>query len=169
MIELIHSPTNTIVDMQIPRWDRIYYFAFTATVFALASFVGLFAFPLVELMNDENGEVARKTLLEDGQGHILLLSLLPLVLAGSTLLVVPKHGLPDRSAKINLWISTFLIYVFVILFIFVDGILFVPTAILMTAAAVGSEVTRRERKIFAGSPTESKSSGGGGKRRRNKG
>jgi hypothetical protein len=155
--------------MKMPRWDRIYFFTFSATTFALASFVALFALPIVEVTNNETGHRVSKTLLGDGQTGLMMLSFLPVILAGSSLLVVPKHGLPDRPAKINLWISTFLIYVFVVLFIFVNGILFIPTAILITAAAVGSQVRRRERKIFAKSPEESKSGRGGGKRRRNKG
>jgi hypothetical protein len=68
-----------------------------------------------------------------------------------------------------LWVATFLIYVFVALFILINGILFVPTAIMMTAAAVGSQVRRRNRTIYAKSPAESKSGLGGGKRRRDKG
>lgn len=155
--------------MKMPRWDRIYFFAFTATAFAVASFLSLLVVPLVEITNSETGEIITRTIVEDGQINIFWLSILPVVLAGSTLLVVPKDGNPDRAAKINLWISTFLIYVFVVLFIFIDGILFFPTAILMTAAAVGSQVRRRDRKIFAKSPEESKSGRGGGKRNRNKG
>jgi hypothetical protein len=155
--------------MKFPRWDRIYFFAFSASAFAVASFLGLFVIPLVEITNTETGDVSSRTLLEDGQGSLLWLSLLPVVLSGSTLLVLPRYGRPDRAAKINLWISTFLIYVFVILFILVNGILFLPTAILITAAAVGAMVRRRERTVFAKSAEESKSGRGGGKRRRNKG
>ena len=39
----------------------------------------------------------------------------------------------------------------------------------MTAAAVGSQVRRRKRTVFAESVAESKSGLGGGKRRRKKG
>jgi hypothetical protein len=154
--------------MKMPRWDRIYFFTFTATAFAAASFAALFVLPIVEVTNIETGDIVNKTIWGDGQTKLVLVSILPVILSGSALLVVPKYDLPDRAAKINLWISTFLIYVFVILFIFVNGILFIPTAILMTAAAVGSQVQRRERKIFAKSPEESKSGLGGGKRNRNK-
>ncbi len=155
--------------MTVPRWDRIYYFVFLAAVFALTGFLALFLVPLVQITSSETGEVTQKTLLADGQTNILVFSLLPLALAGSALLVVPRDGIPDRAAKINLWISTFLIYVFVVMFIFVNGVLFIPTAIFLTAAAVGAQVRRRERKIFARMPEESKSGRGGGKRRRNKG
>jgi len=155
--------------MKMPRWDRIYFFVFSAMSFAVASFGALFVIPLVELTNNETGEVINKTLLDDGQSSVVLVSLLPIVLTASALWVIPKDGNPDKAAKINLWISTFLVYVFVVLFIFVNGIIFFPTAILMTAAAVGSMVRRRERKIFAKAPEESKSGRGGGKRRRNKG
>ncbi|NQW19184.1 MAG: hypothetical protein HQ477_00450 [Chloroflexi bacterium] len=153
--------------MTMPRWDRIYFFVFSATSFALLSFTALLVIPLVEITDSETGEGIRKTLIADGQSRLLLLSLLPIALSGSALLVVPKDGIPDRAAKINLWVSTFLIYVFVILFILVNGVLFFPTAILMTAAAVGASVRRRKRTIFAKSPDESKSGDGGGKRRRN--
>ncbi|MDG0866331.1 hypothetical protein [Candidatus Lucifugimonas marina] len=154
--------------MKMPRWDRIYFFVFTATAFAVASFLSLLVLPLVELTNPETGEVFTRTIVEDGQMNIFWLSILPVVLSGTTLLVVPKNGMPDRAGKINLWVSMFLIYVFVVLFIFINGILFFPTAILMTAAAVGSQVRRRERKVFAKKPEESKSGRGGGKRNRNK-
>jgi hypothetical protein len=155
--------------MSFRQWDRIYFFVFAATAFAVASFTGLFVLPLVQLTDLETGEIVDVTLLADGQTNILLLSVLPVALAGSALLVVPKDGIPDTAAKINLWVSTFLIYVFVVLFIFINGILFIPTAIMMTAAAVGSMVRRRNRTIYAISPAESKSGRGGGKRRRNKG
>ncbi len=155
--------------MKLPRWDRIYFFVFTATVFAVAAFGALFVFPMVVIENAETSEQIIITLLEDGQSRLLWLSLLPVVLAGSALLVVPKSGLPDRPAKINLWISTILIYVFVVLFMSLIGILFIPTAIIMTAASVGAQVRRRKRTVFAKSPQESKSGRGGGKRNRNKG
>ncbi|HCI86904.1 MAG TPA: hypothetical protein DHV68_08680, partial [Dehalococcoidia bacterium] len=87
---------------------------------------------------------------------------------GSVLWAVPKREKPDPAAKINIWVSTFLVYVFVVMMIFVNGVLFIPTAMFMTAAAVGSQVSRRERTIFAKSPSESKSGRGGGKRRHNK-
>jgi len=153
----------------MPRWDRIYFFVFTATAFAVASFLSLLVLPLVEITNSETGEIVTKTIFEDGQTNIFWISILPVALSGTALFVIPKDGNPDKAGKINIWVSTFLIYVFVVLFIFINGILFFPTAILMTAAAVGSQVRRRERKIFAKSPEESKSGRGGGKRNRNKG
>ena len=155
--------------MNIRSWDRIYFFTFTAAVFALAGFLALLFIPLVQIENLETGEVLRLTLLQDGQNGLLLLSLLPVALTGSALLVVPKNGQPDRVAKINLWISTFLVYVFVVLFIYVNGILFIPAAILMTAAAVGSQVRRRNRTVYAKMPSELESRPGGVKRDRRKG
>ena len=154
--------------MKLPRWDRIYFFTFSAAGFAVLAFLALLVIPLVQIQDVETGELVQLTLLEDGQTGLLLLGLLPVALAGSALLVVPKNGQPDRAAKINLWISTFLIYVFVIMFIFVNGILFIPTAILMTAAAVGSQIRRRDRTVFAKMPQKPKSSRGGGKRNRDK-
>lgn len=154
--------------MKTRRWDRIYVFVFSATAFAALSVASLFAVPLVETTNVETGEIIRTTLAADGQYQLILVSTLPVFLAGSALWVTPKDGIPDKAAKINLWVATFLIYVFVVLFILVNGILFFPTAILMTAAAVGSQVRRRKRTIFAKLPIESKSGLGGGKRRRNK-
>ena len=155
--------------MKTRRWDRIYVFVFSATAFATLSVASLFAVPLVETTNVETGEIVRTTLAADGQYQLILVSLLPVFLSGSALWVIPKDGIPDKAAKINLWVATFLIYVFVVLFILSNGILFFPTAILMTAAAVGSQVRRRKRTIFAELPTESKTGLGGGKRRRNKG
>ena len=154
--------------MTTRRWDRIYVFVFSATSFAALSFASLFVVPLVEITDAETGEIVRKTLAADRQYQLILISMLPVFLAGSALWVIPKDGMPDRAAKINLWVATFLIYVFVVLFILVNGILFFPTAILMTAAAVGSQVRRRKRTIFSESPAESKSGLGGGKRRRRK-
>ena len=155
--------------MKMPRWDRIYFFVFSATSFAALSFAALFVVPLVELTNSDTGEIVRTTLAADGQYQLILVSTLPVFLAGSALWVVPKDGIPDRAAKINIWVATLLIYVFVVLFILVNGILFFPTAIFMTAAAVGSQVRRRKRTVFAESPAESKLGLGGGKRQRNKG
>jgi hypothetical protein len=154
--------------MKMPGWDRIYFFVYIGFLFALLGFASLFVIPISEIENPETGEIVSKTFLENGQIGLLLLSLLPAALAGSVLLVVPRDSQPDKTAKINIWVSTFLIYVFVVSFIFVNGILFVPTAILMTAAAVGSQVRRRERRVFARPGEGSKSGRGGGKRRRNK-
>ena len=135
---------HTILNMKLPYWDRIYFFVFMATVFAAVSYVSMLMLPLVELQDPESAEVTTVTLLADGQTQLLLLCLLPIVLSVSALLATPRHHQPDRAGKVNIWISTILVYVFVILFIFVSGILFLPTAIMLTAAAVGSHVRRRE-------------------------
>ncbi len=135
---------HTILTMKLPSWDRIYFFVFMATVFAAVSYVSMLMLPLVELQDPESAEVTTVTLLADGQTQLLLLCLLPIVLSVSALLATPRHHQPDRAGKVNIWVSTILVYVFVILFIFVSGILFLPTAIMLTAAAVGSHAKRRE-------------------------
>ena len=135
---------HTILNMKLPYWDRIYFFVFMATVLAAVSYVSMLMLPLVELQDPESAEVTTVTLLADGQTQLLLLCLLPIVLSVSALLATPRHHQPDRAGKVNIWVSTILVYVFVILFIFVSGILFLPTAIMLTAAAVGSHVRRRE-------------------------
>jgi len=158
--------------MKMPRWDRIYFFAFSATTFAVLGYVVLLVVPLIEITSSDTQEVTRRTLLADGQGLPMLISLLPVVLTAGTLLAIPKDGPPTRSGKVNLWLSTFLIYVYVIItpitppYVLVS-ILFVPAAILITAAAVGAQVRRRT----PGSRTteQSMSGRGGGKPRRNKG
>ncbi|MCI0834821.1 MAG: hypothetical protein J4N66_08605 [Chloroflexi bacterium] len=156
--------------MTLPRWDRIYFFAFSATVFAVLGYMVLLFVPLIERVSSTDGEPnvhTRLTLLATGQVTPVLLSLLPVVVTAGTLLAIPRYGQPNRSGKINLWLSTVLIYVFVVISIWSVGILFAPSAILLTAAAVGSLVRRRG----PGSRTaqESKSGRGGGKRRRNRG
>ena len=135
---------HTILNMKLPYWDRIYFFVFMATVLAAVSYVSMLMLPLVELQDPESAEVTTVTLLADGQTQLLLLCLLPIVLSVSALLATPRHHQPDRAGKVNIWVSTILVYVFVILFIFVSGILFLPTAIMLTAAAVGSHGKRRE-------------------------
>ena len=155
--------------MRLPRWDRIYFFAFSATVFAALAYLVLLFVPLMERVSSTDGGPnvhTRLTLLADGQIVPLVVSLLPVVVTAGTLLAIPRYGQPNRSGKINLWLSTLLVYVFVILLILSIGIFFAPSAILLTAAAVGSLVRRRG----PGSQMvqESKSGRGGGKRRRNK-
>ena len=159
--------------MRWPRWDRIYFFAFFASVFAVLGYLVILFVPLIEVVTVTNiestpmEESTRRTLLADGQVLPLLVSLLPVVVFGGTLFAIPRNGQPDRSGKINLWLTTFLVYVFVAISILSVGILFVPSAILITAAAVGSQVRRRgSRSQLA---PESKSGIGGGKRRRNRG
>ncbi|MCH8115866.1 MAG: hypothetical protein IIB25_10330 [Chloroflexi bacterium] len=153
--------------MTLPRWDRIYFFAFFATVFAVLGYLVILFYPMMSVSSSEFEGVRRRTLLATGQVTPVLLSLLPVVVTAGTLLAIPRYGQPNRSGKINLWLSTFLVYVFVVISIWSVGILFAPSAILLTAAAVGSLVRRRG----PGSRTaqESKSGRGGGKRRRNKG
>ena len=152
--------------MRLPRWDRIYFFAFSATVFAVLGYMVLLFVPLMSVVSSEFEGVERRTLLADGEVVPLLVSLLPVVVTAGTLLAIPRYGQPNRSGKINLWLSTLLVYVFVILLIVSIGILFAPTAILLTAAAVGSLV--RRRGPGSQMAQESKSGRGGGKRRRNK-
>ena len=152
--------------MTFPRWDRIYFFAFSATVFAALGYLVLLFVPLIERVSSTDGEPnvhTRLTLLASGQVVPVLLSLLPVVVTASTLLALPRDRQPGRTGKVNLWLSTFLVYVFVVISIWSVGILFAPSAILLTAAAVGSLVRRRG----PGSRTaqESKSGRGGGKRR----
>ena len=155
--------------MKLPRWDRNYYFVVFAAFSAAIAYLILLFVPLTETVYTDSAEVVRGTLLAEGEVLPLLFSLVPLAVAGGALLVVPKSGATDRTVRANLWLSTFVTYVFIVLAIFSVGILFVPSAIFMTAAAVGSQVRRRESRVFAGSPGESKSGLGGGKRRRNKG
>ena len=152
--------------MTLPRWDRIYFFAFSATVFAVLGYMVLLFVPLMSVVSSEFEGVERRTLLADGEVVPLLVSLLPVVVTAGTLLAIPRYGQPNLSGKINLWLSTLLVYVFVILLIVSIGILFAPTAILLTAAAVGSLV--RRRGPGSQMAQESKSGRGGGKRRRNK-
>ena len=152
--------------MTLPRWDRIYFFAFSATVFAVLGYMVLLFVPLMSVVSSEFEGVERRTLLADGEVVPLLVSLLPVVVTAGTLLAIPRYGQPNRSGKINLWLSTLLVYVFVILLIVSIGILFAPSAILLTAAAVGSLV--RRRGPGSQMAQESKSGRGGGKRRRNK-
>ena len=153
--------------MKMPSWDRIYFFVFMATVFAAVSYVSMLVLPLVELQDLESGEVVAVTLLADGQTQLFLLCLVPIVLSVSALLATPRHHQPERAGKVNIWMSTIVVYVFVILFIFVNGILFLPTAIMLTAAAVGSHVRRREDRPAKAS-AELSSGRGGGKRSRNR-
>lgn len=153
--------------MKMPRWDRIYIFAFSATTFAVLGYVVLLVVPLIEITSSDTQEVTRRTLLADGQGLPMLISLLPVVLTAGTLLAISKDGPPTRSGKVNLWLSTLMIYVYVIISILSVGILFVPAAILITAAAVGAQV--RRRTPGARTPEQSMSGRGGGKPRRNKG
>ena len=152
--------------MRLPRWDRIYFFAFSATVFAVLGYMVLLFVPLMSVVSSEFEGVERRTLLADGEVVPLLVSLLPVVVTAGTLLAIPRYGQPNRSGKINLWLSTLLVYVFVILLIVSIGILFAPSAILLTAAAVGSLV--RRRGPGSQMSQESKSGRGGGKRRHNK-
>jgi len=60
------------------------------------------------------------------------------------------------------------LYLFIGLQIEYAGIVFVPTVVMMTAAAVGSMVSRKGRRGSVGSEAGSKSGRGGGKRKRNK-
>ena len=54
--------------MKMPRWDRIYFFAFSATTFAVLGYVVLLVVPLIEITSSDTQEVTRRTLLADGQG-----------------------------------------------------------------------------------------------------
>jgi hypothetical protein len=155
--------------MKKSRWDRIYIFVFSSASFAVASFMALLVIPTVEIPATETREAIQLTLLDNGEIGQLLINLFPVILTVNALFAVPKDGIPDKAAKINLWVSLFVIYLFIALQINAVGILFAPTAILMTAAAVGAQVRRRKRTVFATSPEESKSGKGGGKRRRKKG
>ncbi|MCI0872342.1 MAG: hypothetical protein J4O07_11060, partial [Chloroflexi bacterium] len=76
--------------MTLPRWDRIYFFAFSATVFAVLGYMVLLFVPLMSVVtvsvvtvtNVETvpiEEVTRRTLLATGQVTPVLLSLLPVV------------------------------------------------------------------------------------------
>ena len=153
--------------MTLPRWDRIYFFAFFATVFAVLGYLVILFYPMMSVSSSEFEGVRRRTLLATGQVTPVLLSLLPVVVTASTLLALPRDRQPGRTGKVNLWLSTFLVYVFVVISIWSVGILFAPSAILLTAAAVGSMVRRRgPRSQLAQQP---KSGRGGGKRRRNRG
>ena len=150
--------------VKLPRWDRIYFVVFLATILAVAAYAVVLFAPLIQMSSG-----SRKNLLADGNMRAITLSLLPVLVAGFNLMIVPRRSAPGRSAKISLGFSTVLMYLFVVAGIWSVGIFFAPSAMLITAAAVGSLVPRRERTVFAKSPQGSKSGRGGGKRNRNKG
>ena len=129
--------------MTFPRWDRIFYFAFFATAFSVLAYLVLLFFPLISVVSSEFEGVQRRTLLADGQVTPVLISLLPVAVTAGTLLAIPRDRQPGRSGKINLWLSTFLMYVFVVISILSIGFLFVIPAIFLTAAAVGAQIRRR--------------------------
>ena len=155
--------------MKVTKWDRIYLFLFVATLLSVAGFMVLLVVPTLEVFDFETGESSYRTLLSDGQSGLLLLYLLPIFLAGSAMLASPRYKEPDKAAKINIWLSLAALYLFIGLQIEYAGIVFVPTVVMMTAAAVASMVSRKGRRGLVGSEAESKSGRGGGKRRRNKG
>lgn len=161
------------IAMTLPRWDRIFYLSFLATVLAVLAYMVILFVPLISVSSSEFEGTEQRTLLADGQVTPLLLSLLPVLITAATLLAVPRYHQPDRAAKINLWLSTILVYAFVVISIWSVGILFVFSAILLTSAAVGAQVRRRGPRAQyvpdARSTQESKTGPGGGKRRRNKG
>lgn len=156
--------------MTLPRWDRIYYFAFFATVFSVLAYLVILFYPVMSVSSSEFEGVRRRTLLATGQVTPVLISLLPVVVAAGTLLALPRDRQPGRSGKINLWLSTFLVYVFMVVSIWSVGFLFVIPAIFLTAAAVAAQIRRRGPLASQAQGAQASKSGrGGGKRRRSKG
>ena len=155
--------------MRVTKWDRIYLFMFAGTTLAVAGFIVLLVVPTLEVFDLETGETSYRTLLSDGQSGLLLLYLLPIFLVGSALLASPRQSQPDKTGKINIWLSLAALYLFIGLQIEYAGIFFVPTVVMMTAAGVGSMVSRKGDRGFTGAKAGSKSGRGGGRRRRNKG
>ena len=134
-----HAKNLTV---RLPRWDRIYFVVFLATIFAVAAYSVLVFVPLDERFSS-------KPLLAGSNTLVITVSLLPVLVVGFNLLVVPRRSASGRSAKINLSFSTLLMYSFVVLAIWWIGIFFAPAAILMPAAAVGAQVPRRKRTVIA--------------------
>ena len=128
--------------MKLPRWDRIYFVVFLATILAVAVYAVLVFVPL-------NQGSSSKPVLSGVNTLAIAVSLLPVLVTGFNLLVVPRRSAPGRSAKISLSFSTLLMYVFVVLGIWSIGIFFAPAALLMTAAAVGALLPRRKRTVIA--------------------
>jgi len=128
--------------VKLPRWDRIYFVVFLATILAVAVYAVLVFVPL-------NQGSSSKPVLSGVNTLAIAVSLLPVLVTGFNLLVVPRRSAPGRSAKISLSFSTLLMYVFVVLGIWSIGIFFAPAALLMTAAAVGALLPRRKRTVIA--------------------
>lgn len=133
--------------VKLPRWDRIYFIVFLSAILAVAAYAIVLFAPLIQMSTG-----ARKNLVMNGNTLAITVTLLPVLVAGFNLLVVPRRSVPGRSAKISLGFSTVLMYLFILAGIWSVGIFFAPAAILMTAAAVGSLVRRRGRTVFAKSP-----------------
>ena len=76
--------------MTVPRWDRIYFFAFSATVFAVLGYLVILFYPMMSVSSSEFEGVRRRTLLATGQVTPVRLSLLPVVVTASTLLALPR-------------------------------------------------------------------------------
>jgi len=128
--------------VKLPRWDRIYFVVFLATILAVAVYAVLVFVPL-------NQGSSSKPVLSGVNTLAIAVSLLPVLVTGFNLLVVPRRSAPGRSAKISISFSTLLMYVFVVLGIWSIGIFFAPAALLMTAAAVGALLPRRKRTVIA--------------------
>jgi len=130
--------------VKLPRWDRIYFVVFLATIFAVAAYAVVLFVPMIQFSSG-----SRKTLFAGGNTFAVALSLLPVLVAGFNLLVVPRRSAPGMSAKISLGFSTVLMYLIVLAGIWSIGLFFAPAAILMSAAAVGALLPRRKRTVIA--------------------
>jgi hypothetical protein len=129
--------------VKLPRWDRIYFVVFLATIFAVAAYAVVLFAPLIQMSSG-----SRKNLIAGGNILAVTVSLLPVLVVGFNLLVIPRRSAPSRSAKISLLFSTLLMYVFVVAAIWSIGIFFAPAAILMTVAAVGALLPRRKHGVI---------------------
>lgn len=131
------------------RWlldlDRSYFLAISAFAFALAATIYLLLAPVYTGTN-QDGTRFDGTLIEVDGARVIGLLIVPMLITGAPLLVLPrKKGPVRRNHKVNAVATTTMLLVFVGITIVTLGVLYLPALILSTASSA-SLFFGRDRK-----------------------
>ncbi len=119
--------------------DRTFVFALFALLLSIAAFVYLTLWPSFEIIetNADGVQTSRRVGIAESNGVLgVVFAVIPVVITLGSILSVPPNGQSERRHKLNLIVGTALLWGFIMLFAQRIGILYVPTATMLTSVIV---------------------------------
>ena len=118
--------------------DRTFTFGLVALLLSLIALGYLLFWPALEVTEVVDGVItySRESLLESANLWGILISAFPTLIVGGSLLTLPRSGRWQRNHKINVALGTVVIWVYVVMFSPQVGIVYVPSATMLTAVVV---------------------------------
>ena len=119
--------------------DRTFVFAILALLLSITAFAYLALWPSFEIVeiNADGVTTTRRVGISESNGIMgLVFAVMPVVITLGAILSVPPNGNSERRHKLNLIVSAVLLWLFIVAFAQEIGILYIPSATMLTSVAV---------------------------------